>query len=107
MLHAERKKQRVGQPMAIGLEQVQIQFQPVLDDYMQGNIELDEMKEKVEWNKRWSWDFEGYKGVFQTARDLNIRLLALNVDSEDLEKVEKGGYPGLPLERLRKYIQDP
>lgn len=93
--------------MAIGLEQVQTQFQPVLDDYVKGRINLAEMRKKVQWDKRWTWDFEGYKSVFETARDLKIRLLALNVDSEDLTEVEKGGYPGLPLDRLRKYIKDP
>jgi uncharacterized iron-regulated protein len=106
-VHDERVKQKIGDPMAIGLEQVQNQFQSVLDDYVEGKIDLTEMRKKVEWDKRWMWDFEGYKFVFETAKDLKIRLLALNVDSEDLAKVEKGGYPGLPIERLRKYIKDP
>ena len=79
----------------------------MLDDYIAGKIGIEEMKNMVEWDKRWMWDFEGYRPVFETAKDLNIRLLALNVDSEDLAKVEKGGYPGLPIGRLRKYIKDP
>ncbi len=109
MLHEERKRQsQQDQPMAIGLEQIQVQFQPVLDDYVSGDISLDEMRRLVEWDKRWMWSFEGYKGIFEAARELNnVRLLALNVDSEDLAKVEKGGYPGLPIEQLRKYIKDP
>jgi uncharacterized iron-regulated protein len=107
MLHGERDNQKINAPMAIGLEQVQNQFQPVLDDYIRGKIDLDEMRNKVEWDKRWSWDFEGYRGVFKAAKDLNIQLLALNVDSEDQAKVEKGGYPGLPVGQLRKYIKDP
>ncbi len=78
----------------------------MLDDYVEGKIDLTEMRKKVEWDKRWMWDFEGYKFVFETAKDLKIGLLALNVDSEDLTKVEKGGYPGLPIERLCKYIKD-
>ena len=44
-----------------------------------------------------------YKPIFETARKLKIKLVALNVDSEDLSLVEKGGYQGLPLKRLRKY----
>lgn len=94
--------------MAIGLEQVQVQFQSVLDEYVNGKINLDEMRRLVEWDKRWMWSFEGYRGIFTAARELdNVRLLALNVDSEDLAMVEKGGYPGLPMEQLRKYIKDP
>ena len=94
-------------PMAIGLEQVQKQFQYVLDDYINGKISLDELKQNVEWDKRWMWDFNGYQEIFETAKQLNIKLLALNVDTEDLVLVEKDGYPGLPLHRLRKYIIDP
>jgi uncharacterized iron-regulated protein len=93
--------------MAIGLEQVQVQFQPALDDFIGGKISLDEMRQMVEWDKRWMWPFEVYAPVFQTAKDLGIRLMALNVDSEDLIKVEKQGYPGLPPDRLRRYIKDP
>ena len=93
--------------MAIGLEQVQSQFQSSLDDFIEEKIDLATLREKVEWNKRWMWDFDGYVPIFQAARDLKIRLLALNVDSEDLAKVEKDGYQGLPIDRLRKYITDP
>ena len=93
--------------MAVGLEQVQSQFQPVLDAYINGNISLDEMKFFVQWDKRWTWSFENYKEIFVVAKDLGIRLLALNVDSEDLVLVEKEGYPGLPTKQLHKYIKDP
>jgi hypothetical protein len=105
--HTERAKGSNPKPMAIGLEQVQTQFQAVLDAYIDGTITLQQMKEGVDWEKRWMWDFEGYRPIFETAKDLKIKLLALNVDSEDLSMVEKEGYPGLPLSRLRKYIKDP
>lgn len=107
MLHQERMKRGIKEPMAVGLEQVQDQFQPALDDYIDGKIGLKDMRKRVEWDKRWMWDFEGYKNIFEAAKDLNIKLVALNVDSEDLAKVENGGYPGLPNDRLRKYIKDP
>lgn len=106
-IHQERKRRNLHQPMAIGLEQVQNQFQPILDDYVAGKLSLDHMRFMVQWDKRWTWSFENYKRIFETARELNIRLVALNVDSEDLSLVEKGGYPGLPKERLFKYIKDP
>ncbi|CAJ1954859.1 unnamed protein product [Cylindrotheca closterium] len=106
-LHQSRTKANVKAPMAIGLEQVQRQFQPILDDYTSGKISLEEMKQGVEWEKRWMWDFENYRPIFEAAERLNIRLVALNVDSEDLSEVEKGGYARLPLNRLRKYIKDP
>ena len=108
-VHRERKKHSnlKHTAMAIGLEQVQSQFQPVLDDYVNGKISLTDMKAKVQWDRRWSWSFDNYKETFVAARELGIRLLALNVDSEDLVLVEKEGYPGLPTQQLNKYITDP
>jgi Haem-binding uptake, Tiki superfamily, ChaN len=106
-IHEERQRRSLHQPMAIGLEQVQNQFQPILDGYLGGKFSLDHMRFMVQWDKRWTWSFENYKKIFETARELNIRLVALNVDSEDLSLVEKEGYPGLPTKRLRKYIKDP
>lgn len=93
--------------MAIGLEQVQVQYQHVLDDYVSGNIDIDKMKELVQWETRWTWPFDQYQPIFETAKELGIRLVALNVDSEDLAVVERDGFPGLGRTQLQKYISDP
>lgn len=93
--------------MSVGLEMVQLQFQPVLDAYISKRITAEEMKEQVQWEKRWSWSFDNYLPVFQTCRELNIPLIALNVDSEDLGLVELGGFPNLSKDKLQKYISDP
>jgi uncharacterized iron-regulated protein len=92
--------------LAVGLEQVQVQFQSVLDQYIRGEISLDEMRQGVEWDTRWIWPFEGYAPVFETAQELGISLVALNVNSEDMNLVEKGGFPGLGRDRLKLYIRD-
>lgn len=106
-LHASRPRKGSSQNLAIGLEQIQVQFQPILDAYVDGSISLEEMKSKVEWEKRWTWPFEGYRGIFEAARELNIPLVALNVDSEDLSMVEAGGFSNLSPEKRKKYIIDP
>lgn len=93
--------------MAIGLEQVQVQYQNVLDGYVSGKIDIDKMKELVQWETRWTWPFEQYQPIFETAKELGIRLVALNVDSEDLAVVERDGFPGLGRTQLQKYISDP
>lgn len=108
-IHQHRKQQQFGSnnKMAVGLEMVQVQFQPVLDAYISKQISDDELKEQVQWEKRWSWSFEGYLPIFQTCRQLNIPLIALNVDSEDLGLVEANGLPGLSRDKLQKYVPDP
>ena len=93
-------------PLAIGLEQVQIQFQPILDDFVAGKLSLEQLRQGVEWNTRWNWSFDNYAPVFRLSQKLRITLIALNVNSEDLALVEKDGLPGLPNERLKEYIID-
>lgn len=107
-IYEKRKKSSKGNigPMSIGLEQVQKQFQPVLDAYVAGKISAEEMREKVEWEKRWNWSFEGYLPIFEVAQKFRIPLIALNVDSEDLSLVEMGGFPNLPRDRMQRYISD-
>ena len=113
-IYQNRKKQQQqksslgsSDKMAVGLEMIQVQFQPVLDAYISKQISDEELKQQVQWEKRWSWSFEGYLPIFQTCRELNIPLIALNVDSEDLGLVEANGLPGLSREKLQKYIPDP
>lgn len=106
-VYRERQKLASPSPMAIGLEQVQLQFQPVLDNYISGKISLQEMRKQVDWEKRWFWSFEGYAPIFERARELSIPLIALNVNSEDLAEVEKAGLAGLPSSRMKQYIKDP
>ena len=93
-------------PMAVGLEAVQRRFQPVLDDYLKGNINLTQLEQQTEWSTRWTWPFANYVPVFEAARLNNFELLALNADSEDLGVVEMSGLAGLPNATLAKYIPD-
>ena len=101
---AENKKQEV--PLSIGLEQVQVQYQPVLDRYISGEITESQLVEQIEWEKRWTWAFKVYQPIFRLARERRIPMIALNVNSEDLALVEKDGLPGLPSRILDQYITD-
>ena len=113
-IHKQRQQKRPGEEknngsnnMSVGLEMVQVQFQQVLDAYIAKKISAKEMKSQVEWETRWSWSFDNYLPIFETCRELNIPLIALNVDTEDLKLVESGGFPNLPRDRLQRYISDP
>ena len=94
-------------PMSIGLEQVQVQFQPVLDMYVQGSISEELMLFYVQWERRWNWSFENYRPVFELARELKIPLIALNVNSEDFAAVQEYGFQGLSKKQIQQYIKDP
>jgi len=100
------QQKRTSRSVAIGLEQVQVQFQPILDEYVNGQISEEDMLQGVQWNSRWTWPFEVYKPIFSLAREFKIPLIALNVNSEDLAMVERGGMPGLSKDLLKQYITD-
>eukprot|EP00816_Leptocylindrus_hargravesii_P004338 CAMPEP_0196813122 /NCGR_PEP_ID=MMETSP1362-20130617/33865_1 /TAXON_ID=163516 /ORGANISM="Leptocylindrus danicus, Strain CCMP1856" /LENGTH=431 /DNA_ID=CAMNT_0042189163 /DNA_START=75 /DNA_END=1370 /DNA_ORIENTATION=- len=105
---AMRSGNNKNKPISIGLEQVQIQFQHFLDDYVAGNISEKTMLAGVEWQTRWAWSFDGYRPIFELAREQKIPLIALNVDAEDLAEVEQGGLPALNAkDRLFRYVIDP
>ncbi len=97
---------KTGHNMSIGLEQIQIQFQPYLDAYVDGSITEKEMLEGVQWSTRWQWSYDNYRPVFELARNLRIPLIALNVNSEDLGLVEINGLRGLSKEQLKEYIPE-
>lgn len=101
------ERQQKGTTVGVGLEQVQTQFQPVLDKFVEGKLSLDQLRFLVQWDRRWVWPFENYQEIFETAQELRIPLVALNVNSEDLALVERGGLPALPRETLLQYIADP
>ena len=95
-----KERRRRGAPMAVGLEAIQRQFQPVLDEYTQGRISTEQLRVATQWDARWSWPFSRYVPVLHAAREAGARLLALNVDSEDLRLVQEAGFPGLGRRRV-------
>jgi uncharacterized iron-regulated protein len=93
--------------LAVGLEAIQRQFQPVLDKYCAGSIDEEELQKATEWDSRWYWSFEAYKPIFQTCRELGIGLLALDISTEDRLLVEAGGLQALDPNALSEYVPDP
>lgn len=63
-------------PVAVGLEAVQRQFQPVLDEYIAGTIGEDELFVATDWARRWYWSFDACAGLGldPTASELDCPL---------------------------------
>ena len=80
---------------------VQQQFQTALDDYVARRIDEQQLFAATDWAKRWYWPFEGYAPVLRLCRDMNVPLVALDVDGEDKGKVELGGLAALDDAKLR------
>ena len=81
--------------IAIGLEMFQRPFQPVLDQYIAGEITEAELIEQSEYETRWGYDWELYAPIFRYAQAEQIPLMALNTPSEVTRKVARQGLVSL------------
>jgi uncharacterized iron-regulated protein len=84
-----------GGKFAIGMEMFQRPFQKALDDYIAGIIGEKEFLKSSEYFKRWSFDYMLYREIMDFARSNKIPVIALNLKSEIIKKVSKGGLDAL------------
>ena len=106
LLRAVCSKSSRSKPLAVGLEAVQQQFQPVLDDFVAGRISEQDVYERTEWERRWYWSFDAYAPILRICRERQVELIALDVDSEDKSRVEVDGLASLDRAKLDTYIPD-
>lgn len=89
----------LGTPLAVGLEFFQQPFQSVLDAYVKGTIDEQEMLEKTEYFKRWAYDYRLYAPILRFARENKIPLIALNVPGEIVRKTSQKGLASLDAQQ--------
>lgn len=91
--------------LAIGVEWFQARFQPVLDEYLAGEIDEGEMLKRTEYFDRWRFDYRLYRPIIRFAKDKGIRILALNASRELTGEIRRIGINDLPAE-LRQELPD-
>ena len=84
--------------IALGVEWFQKPFQPVLDDFIAGNIDENEMLHKTGYFDRWRYDYRLYRPILQFAREHGIPVIALNASRELMRALSKNGFDNLPDE---------
>jgi uncharacterized iron-regulated protein len=91
--------QQHGQ-IAIAFEMFQRPFQPVIDQYLAGDISLADLRRDSEYDQRWGFPWANYAPILQFARDQQVPVLALNTPTEITRKVAIKGLDALtPRER--------
>ncbi len=80
----------------IAMEMFQQSFQKFLDEYVECSITEEEMLEKTEYKKRWGYDPALYRDIWRFAKERGIRLVAINLPTELLQRIRKEG-----LERVK------
>jgi uncharacterized iron-regulated protein len=84
--------------MVIGFESFPRRVQPVLDQWIAGQLTARQFLERSEWEKVWSFPAELYMPLFEFARLNRIPIVALNVDRSLTAAVRKQGWDGVPAE---------
>ena len=85
-LHAQRPD------MVLGFEAFPRRLQPVLDKWVNGDLNEDEFIKQSEWNIVWKFDPKLYLPLFHFARINHVPMVALNVDKSLTKKISKLGW---------------
>lgn len=82
--------------LAVGLEMVPLDQQPLLDDWVAGRMEEKEFARR--WTTLWSTGYRAYEEILRFCRDRQIPLIALNTPRALVHAVAKDGIDGLSAE---------
>lgn len=82
--------------MMMGFEMFPRRLQPVLDEWVDGQLDTKTFLEKSEWLGVWGFPAELYLPLFHFCRQNKIRMLALNCYRELVTRVGKLGWDAIP-----------
>jgi uncharacterized iron-regulated protein len=92
--------------MAIGFEMFPRAVQPILDDWVAGELTEREFLERTDWNKVWSYNPAYYMPMFHFARMHRIPMYALNIPREIVSEIAEKGWDALSS-KTREHIGKP
>ena len=82
--------------MVIGFEAFPRKVQPILDQWINGELSEEDFLAKVDWATIWSYNAAHYMPMFHFARMNRIPMLALNVERNLVSKVGANGWENIP-----------
>ncbi|KAF6001220.1 hypothetical protein F1559_001230 [Cyanidiococcus yangmingshanensis] len=77
--------------LSVAIDAFEQHHQNLLDDYIHGRIQEEELYERSQWDERCVWPYERYLNLLRTCRSLGTRLIALNMQSVHRRALEKQG----------------
>lgn len=80
---------------AIAMEMFQRPYQSILDRYLSGQLNEQELVEQTEYTQRWGFDWEYYAPLLRFAREKSLPVLALNTPTEVTRQVAREGLQSL------------
>ncbi|MBW2543576.1 MAG: ChaN family lipoprotein [Deltaproteobacteria bacterium] len=92
--------------MILGFESFPRRVQPVLDQWVNGELDPIAFFEAAEWRKVWGFDPTLYLPLFHFARQNRVPMIALNVDRDFVARVRREGWAAIPADE-RLGLSDP
>jgi len=84
--------------IAIGLEMLPAECQPVLDKWTQGTLSKEDFIRQVNWYVHWSMNFGYYEKILDFARENRIPVFGLNAPRDVISKIRMRGWEALTEE---------
>lgn len=81
--------------IAIGLEMLPAECQPVLDQWTQGALSKEDFLRRVNWYVHWSMNFGYYEKILDFARENGIPVFGLNAPRDVISKIRMRGWEAL------------
>lgn len=88
--------QRRQPQLSLGLEMVPRRLQPVLDQWVAGELEERAFLEALDWKTIWGHDADLYLPILRFMRARRLPLLALNVERQLVSRVRAEGFEAVP-----------
>lgn len=92
-----------GRPLVVGFEQFYRVHNPILEQYVRGQISLPTLLRKTDWESTWGYDAALYAPLFAWCRAHGVQMVGLNVPRSMVTYVSQVGLNGLSPE-LRSYL---
>src|SRR3989441_8142692 len=69
--------------LALAVEPVFARSQRILDSWLSGKISEQEFLDRIHYNEEWGCDWQGYKAIFEAARELGIPVFGVDCHPRD------------------------
>ena len=95
-LHVATIIRFIRRNVAVGFEMFPRRVQPVLDEWVAGELTSPQFLEKVDWKNVWGYDPQLYLPLFHFCRQQRVPMLALNCNRPLVTRVGKDGWDAVP-----------
>jgi hypothetical protein len=69
------KQKAETQPLTLVIEWIDLSFQPLVNQYLMDEMTLDELKNKINFEKHWPFSWDSYSRILKTAKSLKVAVL--------------------------------